>query len=140
MNLIIPDFLFAEPKKIISVEIPFCMSKGNTVKRFLDKLQSFLQHKLDIAVKWSTKKIRSLFHLKDENTHPACKIYEVTCSCSANHIGEIKRNFETRRTEHENPNKDFEPAKHLPDYKFDWKILLTAPTSTKLRKILESSI
>ena len=69
MNLIIPDFLFAEPKKIISVEIPFCMSKGNTVKRFLDKLQSFLQHKLDIAVKWSTKKIRSLFHLKDENTH-----------------------------------------------------------------------
>ena len=39
--------------------------------------------------------------------------------------------------------KDSEPAKHLrdfPNYKVDWKILLTAPTNAKLRKILESSV
>ena len=81
--------------------------------------------------------------MKDKNPHPACKIYEGICSCSANYIGETKRNVETRWNEHENPNKDSEPAKHLrkfPDHKFDWKILLTAPTNAKLQKILESSM
>ena len=34
-ELIIPDFLFAEPKKFILVEIPYCLSNENTVKRFL---------------------------------------------------------------------------------------------------------
>ena len=37
-ELIIPDFLFAEPKKFILVEISYCLSNENTVKRFLDKL------------------------------------------------------------------------------------------------------
>ena len=81
--------------------------------------------------------------MKDKNPYPACKINESICSCSANFIGETKRNVETRRNEHENPNKDSEPAKHLrkfPDHKFDRKILLTAPTNAKLRKILESSM
>ena len=76
-------------------------------------------------------------------THPACKIYEGICSCSANYIGETKRNVKTRWNEHENPNKNSEPAKHLrefPDHKFDCKILLTTPTNAKLHKIFESSM
>ena len=115
----------------------------NTVKRFLGKLQTFVHHNLDIAIKWSTKKIRSLFWLKDKNPHPACKIDEGICSCSANYISETKRNVETQWNEQENPNKDSEPAKHqrkFPDHKFDWKILLTAPTNAKLCTILESSM
>ena len=100
-ELIITYFLFAVPKKFILVEIPYCVSNENTVKRFLAKLQSFVHHKLDISVKWSTKKIRILFRLKDKNPHPACKIYEGICSCSANYIGETKRNVETRWNEHE---------------------------------------
>ena len=64
-------------------------------------MQSFVYYKFDIAVKWSTKKIKSLFRLKDKNPHPACKIYEGICSCSANYIGETKRNVETRWNEHE---------------------------------------
>ena len=106
-------------------------------------MQSFVYYKFDIAVKWSTKKIKSLFRLKDKNPHPACKTYEGICSSSANYIDETKRNVETRWNEHENLNKHSEPAKHLrefPDHKFDWKILLTAPTNAKLRKILESSM
>ena len=136
-ELIISEFLFAEPRKFILVQIPFCISNENTVKRFLEKLQYFVHRKLDIAVKWSTKKIRSLFRLKDKNPHPG------TCSCSANYIDETKRNVETRWNEHENPKKESEPAKHLrdfPDHEFDWKILLRAPTNAKLRKILESSM
>ena len=62
-ELIIFHSLFAEPKKFILVEIPFCVSNENTVKIFLDKLQFFFYHKFDIAVKWSTKKSRSLFRL-----------------------------------------------------------------------------
>ena len=85
-ELIIPDFLFAEPNKFTLLEIPYCVSNENTAKRFLGKLQSFVYHKFDIAVKWSIKKIRSLFCLKDKNLHPACKIYEGICSCSANHM------------------------------------------------------
>ena len=139
-ELTIPDFLFAEPTKFILVEIPFCISNESTVKILLDNLQSFVHHKFDIAVKWSTKKFRSL---KDKNLHTACKIYEDTCSCSGKYIGETKRNVETWWNEHENPNKDSEPAKHLrdfPDHKLYWKILLMALANTKLCKILESSI
>ena len=110
---------------------------------FLGKLQSFFYRKFDIAVKWSAKKIRSLFGLKDKNPHPACKICEGICFCSANYIDETKKNVETRWNEHENPNEDSEPAKHLrkfSDLKFDWKIFLTAPTIAKLHKIMESSM
>ena len=122
-ELIVPNFLFVEPNKFILVEIPFCISNENTIKRVLDKLQSFVHHKFDTAVKWSNKKIRSLFCLIDKNLHPACKIYEI-CSYSANYIGETKRNVETWWNKHENPNKDSKPAKHLrefPDHKFDWE-------------------
>ena len=102
-------------------------------------MQSFVNHKSDIAVKWSTKKIRSLFGLKDKNPHLACKI----CSCSGNYSGETKRNVETRWNEHKNLNKDSEPAKHLrkfPNHKSNWKILLMVPSNAKLGNILESSM
>ena len=141
--MIVPDFLFAKPKKFILVEIPYCISNENTVKRFLEKFQSFVHQKFDIAVKWSAEKIRSLFGLKDKNPHPACKIYAGICFCSANYIGETKRNVEIRWNEDENPNKDSKPANNLrnfPDNKFDCKILLMAPTNAKLRKIMESSM
>ena len=105
-----PNFLFAEPNKFILDEIPFFISNENIVKRFLDKLQYFAHHKFDIAVKWSTNKIRSLFCLKDKNMHLACKIYEI-CFYSTNYIGETKRNLEARWNKRENPNKDSEPAK-----------------------------
>ena len=112
-------------------------------KKFFRKIVSFVYHKFDIAVKCSTKKIRSLFCLKDKNPHLACKIYEGICSCSANYIGETKRNVETRWNELENPNNNSESAIHLrkfPDHKFDWKIHLTAPISAKLHKNFESSM
>ena len=99
----IRDFLFANPKKYLFYGNSIksrkkkskIKSKENTVKRFLDKLQSFVHHKFGIAVKWSTMKIRSLFRLKDKNPHPTCKIHEGTCSCSSNYIGDTKGNVET---------------------------------------------
>ena len=98
---------------------------------------------MDIVVKWFTKKIRSLFHLKDKNPHSAWKTYEGTCPCLGKYIDETKRNVEERWNEHQKPNKNSEPAKHLrdfPDHKLNWKRLPTGPTNSKLHKILESSM
>ena len=56
-------------------------------------------------------------------------------------MGETKRNVETRWNKHENPNKVFEPAKHLRDFpnrKFNWEIHGTY--IPKICKILESSM
>ena len=74
--------------------------------------------------------------------HPPCKIYQGACSCSQVYIGETKRNFEVRWSEHEDIRKDSQPAKHLsnyPDHKFEWKIISHALKNQKLRKNIESS-
>ena len=87
------------------------------------------------------RKQRKLFPLKEKNPYPSCKIYEGVCSCKENYVGETKRNVITRWNEHENPNKDSEPAKHLfqhPDHVFQWKVLMSAPMNNRKRKILEA--
>ncbi len=142
-EMIIPSFLFAEPKKSVFVEIPFCDSNESLVKRFLRKLKTFTNHEIDFVITWRTKKVKQLFRLKDRNPHPACKIYEGVCSCAKNYVGETKRNVEVRWREHENINKESEPAKHLrdfPDHSFQWKVILNAPLNTRLRKNIEASI
>ena len=40
-------------------------------------------------------------------------MYDGFCPCDKNYVGETKRNVITHWNEHENPNKDSEPAKHL---------------------------
>ena len=142
-EMIIPQFLFEEPKKFKLIEIPFCGENERLVKRFLNKLNNFTHHSFSFAIKWSTKKVKQLFSTKDRNPHPVCKIYEGTCSCDMNYIGETKRNVETRWNEHNNPNRDSEPAKHIrafPDHEFTWNVLMTAPINTRVRKNLEAFI
>ena len=140
-DLIIPEFLFAEPRKFVLIEIPFCLSNERLSKRFLAKLKQFTKNKIDFAIKWSTKKVKQLFKLKSRNPHPSCKIYEGICSCSQVYIGETKRNVEVRWKEHENINKDSNPARHLrefPNHSFEWRIILNAPKNLRLRKNIES--
>ena len=63
------------------------------------------------------------------------------CSCKENYIPKTKRNVLTRWNEHENSNKDSEPAKHLfqnPDHDFQWKVLMSAPVNNCKRKNLEA--
>ena len=51
------------------------------------------------------------------------------------------RNVVLRWAEHEDPNKQLEPAKHLeyfPDHQFEWKVLTRAPKYFVKRKILEA--
>ena len=142
-GLIIPEFLFKEPKKFVLIEIPFCESNESLSKRFLEKLRKYTSDKIEFAIKWSTKKVKQLFPVKDKNPHPACKIYQGVCTCGQNYIGETQRNVETRWAEHENTKKNSEPAKHLkkfPNHHFTWTIFSNAPENKPLRKNLEASI
>ena len=95
-ELIIPEFLFNEPKKRLLLEIPFCEENEIIVKQFQKKFHRFTHEMFDLIIKWKTKKIKQLFHIKDENMHPVCKVYEGICSCNVNYIGETKRNVEIR--------------------------------------------
>ena len=59
------------------------------------------------------------------------------------YIGETVRNVEIRRQEHEDTQKDSEPAKHLkhnPTHSFTWKIFLPASSIRRIRQNMEASI
>ena len=56
---------------------------------------------------------KSLFQIKENVKHYSCLIYDGNCLCGENYVGESVRNVVLRWTEHENPNKQSEPAKHL---------------------------
>ena len=56
---------------------------------------------------------------------------------SHTYIGETKRNVEVRWLEHEQLKGKSEPAKHLnknPTHKFSWRVLMSAPQNTRVRK------
>ena len=77
-----------------------------------------------------TRKIRTLFQLKDESLHPACKIYEGACIRDEKYVKETKRNIEIRWMEQNTPNDKSNPTKHLRDnidYSFTWKVICNAP-------------
>ena len=104
---------------------------------------SFLKlGKNQVTIKWITKKVKSLFFLKDKNAYPACQIYKGTFVCDETHIGETIRNSDFRWNEHEDIHKEFEPAKNLrknPKCKFKWEIVLQPPKSYRQRKNLKAS-
>ena len=85
---------------------------------------------------WQTRKIESIFKLKDKNTHPSHVIYKGECICGQTYIGEAARNLEVRVKEHSDVNKQSEPAKHIrkhPNYKFTWEVLTTVNSWLKRR-------
>ena len=141
-ELLIPENFFETPKPTIMMEIPFCQENEKTLKRFLTRFHQFTKNTYKINVKWITKKMKTLFTLKDRNPYPSCQIYQGTCTCGESYIGETIRNVKTRWEEHENIKKDSEPAKHLktnPRHYFDWKTLLPASKNYRHRKNLEAS-
>jgi len=121
--------------------------RNNRWEKFSSRNESssrqFLKKQIftDFSIIWNTRKIRTLFPLKDKNIHPCCVIYEGLCSCDARYMGETDRCVHLRWEEHENVKKSSEPAKHLkgnPGHKFSWKILGNAPNHQSKRKILEA--
>ena len=93
-------------------------------KQFIKKFNYFTNYKFDVTIKWLTRKIRTLFHLKDKLLHPTCKIYKGICICGEKYIGETIKNVEIRWMEHNAPSDKSNLAKHLRDnvdHSFTWK-------------------
>ena len=142
-DYIIPPGFFDIPKKVVLVDIPYCPKNEEFSKRFMKKFDVFTDNKYDIRIKWITEKVKQLFKLKSRNPHLSCVIYEGVCSCQESYIGETVRNVEIRWQEHEDTQKDSEPAKHLknnPTHSFTWKVLLPASSIRRIRQNMEASI
>ena len=138
-ELIIPVHWFDDRPKI-GIQLPFCKKNELESRKFISKLNKYTKWNFNFYIMWQTRKIETLFKLKDKNTHPSHVIYRGTCTCNQVYIGETARNLAVRINEHSDTNKQSEPAKHLkknPDHKFAWDILSSAHSWTK-RKIKEA--
>ena len=119
------------------MEFPYSSHNELVAKRFLSKFHQFTNQNLEVTIKWITKKVKSLFPLKDKNPYLAYQIYKGTCVCDETYIGETIWNVYIRRNWHEDIGKESEPAKHLRgnlNHKFKWKNLLQSPKNYRQRK------
>ena len=104
-EFIIPPLLFEVKKKIVLVEILCCLKNESSSKQFIKKFDKFTDDKFDVRIKWLTKKVKSLFIVKDKSLHQACKVYKGFRSCGESYISETIRNVEVRWDEYNNPMK-----------------------------------
>ena len=142
-ELLIPPYFFEVNKSFILLKLPFSQNNEIKSKHFLKKFHHFTKNNFDITISWETRKIQTLFHLKDKKLYPACKIYYGICECGEDYIGKTKRNTITRWSEHDNVTKDSEPSRHLRkhiSHALTWRILCHASKKTDIRKNLEEII
>lgn len=132
---IIPVHWFDERPKL-GIRLPFCRTNEVESRKFLKKLNTYTKWRFNFFIMWQTRKMESIFKLKDKITHPSHVIYQGKCTCGQTYIGETARNLEVRVNEHSDVNKQSEPAKHIrkhPNHKFTWEVLTTAHSWLKRR-------
>ena len=112
-DYIIPPNFFDTTKSFIFIELPFCENNEVKSKHFLEKFHHFTKDRFEVAIKWKTRQVKTLFPLKNKIIHPSCVIYKGTCPCGKTYIAETIRNASVKREEHNNPTKNSKPAKHL---------------------------
>ena len=138
--MIIPQWLFEE-SKAFTIHLPFSQSNERFMKTFISKLIYFTIEKCKFNVVWNTRKVPSLFPLKDKIDHYSCVIYWGDCSCDQNYIGETVGNAKIRWNEHEDRNSKSEPAKHLkesPTHKITLIMTSKAPENFRKLRVLEA--
>ena len=144
-DFLIPPSLFEEQKKI-SFQVPFCKRNEEKIKRFFCKLEEYTNYKIKFRYSWKTRKLRSLFSLKDPIVQLANVIYKGTYTCKEFYIGETKRNSEVRWNEHCSLKKSSEVGDHLsvnPDHNITWQIVAKAPAQTfkqNIRSVLYQKV
>ena len=141
VEFIIPPWFLEVKKKIVLVEIPYCLKNKNSSKQFIKNFDQFTNDTFDVRIKWLTKKVKTLLKVKDKSLYQACKIYKGVCSCGESYIGETIRNAEVRWNEHNNPMNKSNPSKYIKDnldHVFNWSVLANAPKNMFQQKVLEA--
>ena len=78
---IIPPNFFDTPKPFILIELPFCETNETKSKHFLKKFHRFTKDHFDVAIKWKTKQVKSLFPLKDKKMGRTQQSYKKFRTC-----------------------------------------------------------
>ena len=68
-------------KEFISVEFLNCPKNEVVAMQLLLKFHQFTNQKFQETNKKITKKVKSLFSMKDKNPYPVRQIYKGTCVC-----------------------------------------------------------
>ena len=89
--MIIPQWFFEE-RKGFTIHVPFSPSNKSFVKSFISKLIYFTNEKCKFNVVWNTRKVKSLFPLKNKVERYSCVFFRGDCSCDQNYIGQTVRN------------------------------------------------
>ena len=66
-SFIISSDLSEESKPFILVKILYCEQNENASKHFIKKFEAFTNHRYRIAIKWITRRVKSLFKVKSKN-------------------------------------------------------------------------
>ena len=109
------------------------------MRRIICKLEEYTNYKAKFRYSWKTRKLPSLFPLKDPIVYKENVIYKETWTSKEFYIGETKRNTEVRWNEHCSFKKSSEVRDHLlinPDHNITWHIIAKAPAQTFKWKIL----
>ena len=110
------------------------------MKQIICKLEEYTNYKIKFRYSWKTRKLPSLFTLKDPIVHKANVIYKGTCTCKEFFAGGTKRNSEVQQNQHCSLKKSSEVGDHLsinPDHNITWEMMAKTPAQTFKRKILE---
>ena len=73
---------------------PFKMK--NTSTKCISRLNKYTNNKFNMKLIWQSRKIRSIFKLKDKVEHISDVIYKGTCNCIEKYYGVTGRIAETR--------------------------------------------
>ena len=84
---LIPDYLFEERRKN-HIQIAHCANDDKICKKFIAKLNKFTNNNYLFSILWQTRKIKSLFSIKDKDIHRSNIVYEGKWPCETNYIGE----------------------------------------------------
>ena len=135
-TIILVHWFDERPK--IGIRLPFCSTNE------VESRNSYTKWRFNFFVTWQTRKIESIFKLKDKNMHPSQVTYKGKCICRQTYIGETAHNLEVNVNEHLDVKKQSQPAKHIrkhSNHKFTWEVLIAAHSCSKrgIKKKLSTS-
>ena len=132
-----------EEKPFFPIRVPFCEKNEKIARQFLQKLNEFTGKNYIFTIVWITRKIKTLFKIKDEIKHKANVVYKGTSQTNPedSYIGETKLIAQERWKQHEDANHDSAPSKYLRENvndEFNWEILSISSSNWLNRKIHEA--